>query len=387
MSTLLRIGARLIGFHGMNATLSAVLLLVIGCSRDSSSPSSGSATASDPANGEPARSDPTPQPTGATPPGMVWIPGGEFTMGDNSAHAHMVEKPAHRVRVDEFWMDQTEVTNAQFREFVLATGYVSTAESIPKLEDIMSQVPPGTPPPPPETLVAGSMVFSPPARSVPLHRFDLWWHWTPAADWRHPNGPGSSIDGMDDHPVVHVSWDDAVAYTKWAGKELPTEAQWEFAARGGLDEKRFVWGNEPLSETKPRLNIWQGSFPVANAETDGYSRTAPVKSFAPNGFGLYEMAGNVWEWCSDWYRPDTYHLRAGQNLVVNPTGPESSFDPREPYAPKRVLRGGSFLCNDSYCSAYRPSARRGNSIDTGMSHMGFRCVMTQSAWNARTKNR
>jgi sulfatase modifying factor 1 len=197
------------------------------------------------------------------------------------------------------------------------------------------------------------------------------------ANWRHPEGPGSSIDGKEDHPVVHVSWDDAVAYAKWAGKRLPTEAEWEFAARGGLDGKPYAWGDEPPGRGgKWRANIWQGNFPYQNRAEDGYERTAPVKSYQPNGYGLYDMAGNVWEWCSDFYCPDLYRLRAGQGVVVNPTGPASSFDPRNPFGSSRVQRGGSFLCCDSYCSRYRPSARHGCPPDTGMSHVGFRCVMT-----------
>ncbi len=308
------------------------------------------------------------------PPGMVWVPGGEFTMGTDSDLGWPDEKPAHRVRVGGFWMDPTEVTNAQFRAFVEATGYVTTAEKPPSLEEIMSQVRPGTPPPAKEDLVPGALVFTPTAGPVRLDDFTQWWRWTPGACWRHPGGPGSSIDGKDEHPVVQVSWDDAVAYAKWAGKRLPTEAEWEFAARGGLDGKPYAWGDEPFSEEKPQANIWTGDFPYRNTAKDGFERTAPVKSFAPNRYGLYDMAGNVWEWCSDWYDRDLYRTRAGKGVTDNPKGPTESRDPSRPFMPQRVQKGGSFLCNDSYCSRYRPSARHGCTPDTGMSHVGFRCV-------------
>jgi len=308
---------------------------------------------------------------------MVWIPGGEFAMGTDSELGWPDEKPAHPVRVDGFWMDEHEVTNAEFRAFVQATGYVTTAEKPPALEEIMSQSPPGTPPPAEESLVPGSLVFTPPAGRVRLDDFSQWWKWTPGADWRHPEGPGSSLEGKDGHPVVHVSWDDASAYAQWAGKRLPTEAEWEFAARGGLAGKPYAWGDEPPNDTIPLANIWQGEFPHRNAEADGFNRTAPAKSFPPNGYGLYDMAGNVWEWCADWYQRDLYRQRSSQGIVINPNGPERSSDPARPFTPQRVQRGGSFLCNDSYCSRYRPSARHGCSPDTGMSHVGFRCAKSQ----------
>jgi formylglycine-generating enzyme required for sulfatase activity len=313
------------------------------------------------------------------PPGMVWIPGGEFTMGSDAAETKMQEKPAHRVLVDGFWMDETDVTNEQFAKFVKATGYVTTAEKKPSLEEIMKQVPPGTPPPPKEMLVPGSVVFTPPDKPVSLDNPGGWWKWTPGANWRHPEGPGSSLKGREDHPVVHVSWHDAVAYARWAGKRLPTEAEWEYAARGGLNGKTYVWGNEKFSEDKPQCNIWQGHFPDQNTAKDGYIRTSPVKAFKPNGYGLYDMAGNVWQWCADWYLPETYLRRAGEKVVVNPTGPDHSFDPRQ-RPPERVHRGGSFLCCDGYCFNYRPSARMGCTPDTGLSHVGFRCVMTRKMW-------
>jgi formylglycine-generating enzyme required for sulfatase activity len=312
----------------------------------------------------------------AGPVGMVWIPGGTFTMGTDSNLGWPDEKPAHRVRVDGFWIDATEVTNAQFRAFVEATGYVTTAERAPSLEEIMSQVPPGTPPPAKEDLVPGSLVFTPPAGRVDLKDFSQWWTWARGASWRHPEGPDSSIEGRDDHPVVHVSWYDAAAYARWAGKRLPTEAEWEFAARGGLDAKPYVWGDERPVDAAAQANIWQGEFPHQNTALDGFARTAPVKSFPPNGYGLFDMAGNVWEWCADWYDRELYRRRAGSTVPVNPSGPERSIDPARPFTPQRVQRGGSFLCNDSYCSRYRPSARHGTSPDTGMSHAGFRCAMS-----------
>jgi formylglycine-generating enzyme len=311
-----------------------------------------------------------------SPSGMVWIPGGEFTMGTDDRESTVAEHPSHRVCVDGFWMDQTDVTNAEFRRFVAATGYVTTAEKVPTLEEIMKYSRPDAIPPKQEDLVAGAMVFTPPDHPVNLQARDewrQWWSFVPGANWRHPEGPDSSIDDKGDHPVVHVSWFDAEAYAKWAGKRLPTEAEWEFAARGGFDKKKYVWGDEPFSEDKPQCNNFQGHFPDKNTVKDGYARTSPVKAFAPNGYGLYDMAGNVWQWCSDWYLPDAYSQVAGKGVVVNPTGPERSFDPRQ-RPPERTHRGGSFLCCVEYCFNYRPSARMGCTPDTGMSHIGFRCV-------------
>ncbi len=313
---------------------------------------------------------------GDAPAGMVWIAGGQFTMGSDAADARDDERPPHPVRVDGFWMDQTEVTNAQFRAFVEATRYVTTAERKPLWEDLQRQLPPGTPRPADEKLVPGSMVFTPTERPVPLDNHARWWRFQPGADWKHPEGPDSSIAGKDDHPVVQVSWEDASAYARWAGKRLPTEAEWEFAARGGLRQQPFVWGADKPSDESPRANIWQGTFPSHDQATDGFAGTSPVKSFAPNGYGLYDMAGNVWEWVADWYRADAYEQLAPGQAADNPLGPLDSFDPQEPYASKRVIRGGSFLCNASYCAGYRPSARMKTDPLTSLSHTGFRCVLS-----------
>lgn len=310
------------------------------------------------------------------PQGMVWVPGGEFVMGNSSSAVWPDEQPPHRVFVDGFWMDATEVTNAQFAAFVEATGYVTTAEKAPTAEEILANSPAGTPPPAAEVLVAGSLVFTPPDHSVPLNDVRGWWTWTPGANWRQPEGPGSDLAERNEHPVVHVSWFDAAAYAKWAGKRLPTEAEWECAARGGLPSQPYVWGSEPPSETKPRANLWTGTFPHVNTAADGFARTAPVGSFSPNGYGLFDMAGNVWEWCSDWYDRGVYAQRSQSDVTINPVGPTQSHDSMRPFMTQRSQRGGSFLCNDSYCSRYRPSARHGCTPDTGMSHVGFRCVKT-----------
>ena len=306
---------------------------------------------------------------------MVWLPGGEFDMGSDADDSQADERPVHRVRVSGFFIDATEVTNAQFRAFVAATGYVTTAERKPDVAEIMKQVPPDTPPPRAEDLVPGALVFVRPHAADLARDWRAWWRWQPGADWKHPAGPGSDIAGRDAHPVVQVSWDDAVAFARWSAKRLPTEAEWEYAARGGLERKVYGWGDEKDVACK-RANIWQGPFPVANSGADGYVTTAPVGSFAPNGFGLHDMAGNVWEWVADWYRPDTYARRGGAGVVNDPQGPAESHDPQEPGAPKRVTRGGSYLCSDVYCIGYRPSARMKTSPDTALCHTGFRCVTT-----------
>jgi formylglycine-generating enzyme required for sulfatase activity len=294
---------------------------------------------------------------------MVWVPGGTFWMGGNDRSTQDAGPP-HMVTVDGFWMDRTEVTNRQFAAFVRATRYVTIAECKPDPKDF-----PGAPE---ENLVPGSVVFTPPGAPVSLDNHLQWWKYVHGASWRHPEGPGSSVEGKDDYPVVHVAYPDAEAYAAWAGKRLPTEAEWEFAARGGLDRKRYVWGDAREPDGKPMMNHWQGRFPVQNVAADGFDRVAPVGSYSANGFGLLDMAGNVWEWCSDWYRPG-YEVD-GPGPAVNPKGPTTSHDPMEPGVPKRVQRGGSFLCSDTYCTRYLPGARGKGEVDSGASHVGFRCV-------------
>ncbi|MGK6343670.1 formylglycine-generating enzyme family protein [Chryseobacterium sp. DT-3] len=305
--------------------------------------------------------------------GMVLIPGGEFDMGGDNSQADADEYPKHAVKVSPFYMDVTEVTNAQFREFVNATGYITTAERKPDWEELKKNLPEGVPKPPDSLLVASSLVFTPTTKPVNLSDFNQWWRWVKGASWKHPQGPASSINGKDNYPVVHISWDDTQAYCKWSGKRLATEAEWEFAARGGLKNNIYPWGNQPVNEGRPKTNSWEGKFPYFNERKDGYVTLAPVQSFKANGYGLYDMAGNVWEWCSDLYHYDYYKKMEGK-LTINPKGPNKSYDPQEPYSVKHSLRGGSFLCNDSYCSGYRVARRMKSSPDTSLEHTGFRCV-------------
>ncbi|MCP2513393.1 formylglycine-generating enzyme family protein [Achromobacter mucicolens] len=324
------------------------------------------------------------------PAGMAWIPGHEFLMGNDHQMSQPNERPAHRVRVSGFWMDVHDVTNAQFRRFVEATGYVTTAEKKPRWEDLRVQLPAGTPRPDDSALQAGAMVFVGTQTEVSLRDYSRWWRFVPGANWRHPEGPHSTIAGKDDHPVVQVSYEDAQAYAKWAGKRLATEAEWEFAARGGLAQATYTWGNELSPQGRAMANIWDTRqaqpFPVVKDEKVQVG-TTPVGSFSPNGYGLYDMAGNVWQWTSDWYRADAFRIQAQyRQPPQDPAGPANSFDPDEPgmpaSAPKRVTRGGSFLCSDTYCISYRASARRGTDPLNPMSHIGFRTVMTPQQWKA-----
>jgi formylglycine-generating enzyme len=329
----------------------------------------------------------------ATPPsapvGMKWIPPGEFVMGTDDENSLPNERPAHRVRLDGYWIDETPVTNAQFRKFVEATGYLTTAERPVDWEELKKQVPPGTPKPPDEMLKPGSLVFTPPDHRIDLRDLSQWWAWTIGASWKHPEGPRSSIDGKDDYPVVQVSWNDAAEYAKWAQKRLPTEAEWEFAARGGsAANTRFIWGDqfrpggEGADSGKWMANTFTGEFPFKNTAEDGCAGTSPVRAFSVNGYGLYDMAGNVWQWTADLYRIDAHALatrelqKTGASCCINPKGPAESLNPTREVvgSPERVIKGGSFLCHVSYCESYRPTARRGTPPDTGSSHVGFRCV-------------
>ena len=361
-------------------SLTALILCVAGVMGCASTRSANPAPSSDNSNhtnhskenakntgpsGEPPVIDNAAPPQQA-PEGMAWIPGGEFSMGTEEA-MFTDTLPIHRVAVSGFWMDRTEVTNEQFEAFIKASGYRTVAERKPKAEDY-----PGVPA---DKLVPGSIVFTPPTEAVPLNDYMQWWTFVAGADWRHPEGPQSDIKGREKHPVVHISHEDAIAFATWAGKRLPTEAEFEWAARGGLDRKKYAWGDDFKPEGKFRANSFQGNFPHKNTGEDGFMATAPVGSFEPNGFGLVDMAGNVWEWCSDWYGADYYQTLAAQgSLARNPAGPPNSFDPTETGVAKRVTKGGSFLCTDQYCSRYMPGGRGKEAPDTGTNHLGFRLV-------------
>jgi sulfatase modifying factor 1 len=307
-----------------------------------------------------------------TPPDddVVWIPGGTYLMGSDRFYPE--ERPVRRIEVDGFWIDRSPVTNARFERFVRETNYVTVAERAPNAAEYPGAIP--------ELLVPGSLVFRPTRGPVSLEDWSQWWHWTPGANWRRPEGPGSTIKKRKRHPVVHVAYEDVMAYCTWAGKSLPTEAEWEFAARGGLDGADFVWGDDERPGGNVMANHWQGEFPWKNDELDGYRGTSPVGAFPANGYGLVDMAGNVWEWTDDWYAPEYWPSEAENHCcaVRNPLGPsrEVSYDPTQPdvHIPRKVLKGGSHLCAPNYCFRYRPAARQPQMLDTGMCHLGFRCV-------------
>jgi len=322
---------------------------------------------------DPTRDAPAPPPDDR----MVWIPGGRFRMGSEDHYPE--ESPLHEVQVDGFWIDRFQVTNRDYARFVEETGYVTVAERPLDPADF-----PGAPP---ENLKPGSMLFHPTRGPVDLRDYSNWWAWVPGTSWRHPAGPESTLGGLEDHPVVHVAWEDVEAYAKWAGKDLPTEAEWEYAARGGLEGAAYTWGDEHSPDGRVMANVWQGEFPWQNLLEDGYARTAPVGSFPANGYGLHDMAGNVWEWTKDWYvrvlagatPTEAKPSCCGLSITVNPeiTSPDGSYDLRQPdhRIPRKVVKGGSHLCAPNYCLRYRPAARQPQMIDTGMSHIGFRCVV------------
>jgi len=314
------------------------------------------------------------QPENSPTGDMLWIPGGTFRMGSNDHYPE--EAPVHRVTVDGFWIDRTPVTNRQFKQFVRATGHVTTAEIAPDPKDYPGALP--------HMLYAGSLVFVPPRSAVDLRDWSQWWTFLKGADWRHPYGPKSNVKRLDNHPVVHVSLSDALAYAKWAGRDLPTEAEWEFAARGGLDGAEFAWGEQFMPRGVQMANIWQGNFPLQKLNENGYKRTSPVGAFPPNGYGVCDMIGNVWEWTSDWYAPK-HEADAPKACCIpeNPRGgrEEQSYDRCQPNIkiPRKVIKGGSHLCAPNYCRRYRPAARHAEPVDTSTSHLGFRCVVRRAA--------
>lgn len=312
-----------------------------------------------------------------TPEGMVWIPGGIISQGavpqDKMAMEH--EKPAHKVAVDGFFMDATEVTNAEFKKFVDETGYATIAEREIDWEEMKKQLPEGTPKPHDSIMQPGSLTFKKAESTVAnLYDFSQWWQWTIGANWKHPDGPESSLVGKENDPVVHIAYEDALAYCEWAGRRLPTEAEWERAAQGTHTAAIYFWGDD-TAKLSNKANTWEGEFPVTNTEADGFNKRAPVKAYPPNDFGLYDMAGNVWEWTSDWYDTGYYAKMADTNTVLkNPQGAASPYNARDPYAKEKVMKGGSFLCNASYCASYRISARMATSLDSSLEHLGFRTV-------------
>jgi formylglycine-generating enzyme len=318
---------------------------------------------------KPDAASPDAAPRDAPHQGMLWIAGGTFAMGSDRHYPE--EAPVHRVTVDGFWIDETPVTNRAFRKFVNATGHVTFAELPPDPKDYPGALP--------HMLKAGSLAFNPPKHAVDLRDWSQWWMFKFGADWRRPYGPRSSISGLDDHPVVHIAYRDALAYAQWADKDLPTEAEWEFAARGGLEGVEFAWGDEFTPQGRHMANTWQGNFPHENLAIDRYERTSPVRAYPTNGYGVYDMIGNVWEWTHDWYAPK--HVADAPKACCIPHNPrggraEESYDPCQPNIkiPRRVIKGGSHLCAPNYCRRYRPAARHAEAVDTSTSHLGFRCV-------------
>ena len=305
---------------------------------------------------------------------MVLIPQAFFQMGNASSDAFKEEQPVHKVKLSGFYLDKTEVSNKDFMVFVKSTGYVTTAEKDLNWEELKNSFPPDTRKPDYSMLKAASLVFYPNPNAYDLHQHNQWWDFVQGANWKHPQGPKSTIEAKKDHPVVHVSWFDAQAYCKWKKKRLPTEAEWEWAARGAKSNPTYPWGDQDPAELKKIANFFQGQFPMTNLALDGYAGTAPVASFPPNGYGLYDMAGNVWEWCADYYDVSYYDMLAQNEFSFNPMGPKTSNDPDEAYVKKRVVRGGSFLCNQSYCSGYRVTRRMKSDEQTSFEHTGFRCA-------------
>jgi len=307
-----------------------------------------------------------------TEEGMSLIPSGVLSMGGDNEQAASNEFPKHEVYVESFYMDLHEVTNKGFSTFVNETNYKTVAERDVIWEELAKQLPPGTPKPPDSLLVPGALVFTPTESLVNLNNPQQWWTWTTGANWRHPSGPKNDIINKGSHPVVQIAWDDANAYCKWAGKRLPTEAEWEWAARGGEKDMIYPWGNESINTGQTRANFYQGLFPYKNTKKDGFEGAAPVMSFDPNGYGLYDMSGNVWEWCSDWYDVTFYKTKDAKKK--NTTGPAKGYNNLMPFQQEKVIRGGSFLCSDEYCSGYRNARRMGSTVDTGLNHTGCRCV-------------
>lgn len=309
----------------------------------------------------------------STPSGMILISGGQFQMGTNDEESYAPERPAHPMQVKSFHIDMTEVTNSEYEKFVKATGYKTVAERKPEWEELKKQLPAGTPKPDDSLLIPGSLVFVPPKTAVNTDDASQWWVWTAGANWRNPEGPQSNITNRMNHPVVQVAYEDAVKFCRWAKKRLPTEAEWEYAARGGKQGTRYTWGNDLYPNGKFMANTYQGGFPHADSKKDGFNQLAPVGQFPKNGYGLHDMIGNAWEWVGDWYNDKLYIERIMKKTAGRKTPPKC-HDSTDAHAQKRVIKGGSFLCSEEYCTNYRPSARRGTAFDTGMSHISFRCV-------------